>query len=298
MSYQKHTWQCGEAITTEKLNHMEDGIADSGGGSAGYECTEELVVLTEETVTTESSKIYTFGYLSYSKPIDADSLKVTFNGTEYTCPRNADGSYGASYDESTDSADWSEYPFTLYSESDGGGYVSTLYTESAGTYSIKIEAVTFNATVEPCFKSAVEKSLSNRAVTIPQARYNDSVLTPKHIEVIRFDQHLSVSLAAGARQILRIYSSNEPASVFAAAINSIAIAQSLPAPLLSYIDRIHFDKWNLRYEITLKTDSSALSIDANTIAIDAIVFYNADVSNICVILGNCSSDGGGGEASL
>ena len=29
MSYTKQTWQNGDVITAEKLNHMEDGIADS-----------------------------------------------------------------------------------------------------------------------------------------------------------------------------------------------------------------------------------------------------------------------------
>lgn len=29
--YEKQTWVTGEVITKEKLNHMEDGIADSGG---------------------------------------------------------------------------------------------------------------------------------------------------------------------------------------------------------------------------------------------------------------------------
>ena len=33
MAYTKQTWQCGDSITADKLNHMEDGIA-SGGGSA------------------------------------------------------------------------------------------------------------------------------------------------------------------------------------------------------------------------------------------------------------------------
>lgn len=33
MAYEKQTWTTGEVITKEKLNHMEDGIANSGGGS-------------------------------------------------------------------------------------------------------------------------------------------------------------------------------------------------------------------------------------------------------------------------
>lgn len=33
MAYEKQTWSCGETITADKLNHMEDGIMESGGGS-------------------------------------------------------------------------------------------------------------------------------------------------------------------------------------------------------------------------------------------------------------------------
>lgn len=33
MSYEKQTWVNGEVITADKLNHMENGIADGGGGS-------------------------------------------------------------------------------------------------------------------------------------------------------------------------------------------------------------------------------------------------------------------------
>ena len=32
MSYEKQTWQTGDTITAEKLNHIEDGIAGAGGG--------------------------------------------------------------------------------------------------------------------------------------------------------------------------------------------------------------------------------------------------------------------------
>ena len=34
MSYTKQTWATGDIITADKMNHMEDGIADSGGGGA------------------------------------------------------------------------------------------------------------------------------------------------------------------------------------------------------------------------------------------------------------------------
>lgn len=33
MSYEKQTWQTGETITAQKLNHMEDGIGNNSGGN-------------------------------------------------------------------------------------------------------------------------------------------------------------------------------------------------------------------------------------------------------------------------
>ena len=47
MAYEKQTWQTGDVITQEKLNHMEDGIAGAGGGSV-------LVVNVNEDASTES----------------------------------------------------------------------------------------------------------------------------------------------------------------------------------------------------------------------------------------------------
>ena len=35
MSYEKKTWTNGEVITAEKLNHIEDGIANANDGSSG-----------------------------------------------------------------------------------------------------------------------------------------------------------------------------------------------------------------------------------------------------------------------
>ena len=32
MAYEKQTWQCGDTITADKLNHMESGIEGAYGG--------------------------------------------------------------------------------------------------------------------------------------------------------------------------------------------------------------------------------------------------------------------------
>ena len=49
MAYNKHTWQCGEAITVGKLNHIENGIEECCGGS-----TAPLILhLSQETSKTD-----------------------------------------------------------------------------------------------------------------------------------------------------------------------------------------------------------------------------------------------------
>ena len=53
MAYEKHTWECGEAITTEKLNHIEEGIANAGEG--GYECEGEIIA---EAETLTATRVY------------------------------------------------------------------------------------------------------------------------------------------------------------------------------------------------------------------------------------------------
>ena len=37
MAYEKNSWENGDVITANKLNHMEDGIADSGSGDSSLE---------------------------------------------------------------------------------------------------------------------------------------------------------------------------------------------------------------------------------------------------------------------
>ena len=155
MAYTPNVWKCGDIVTADKLNHMEEGIANAGGsGDVGYSCTEESVTLTDESVITTQQGNYSAGRLSYSGSITADTISVTFNGVEYTCQRMAnDGDYGASYNSDTQSFNWSEYPFNLYD-----GAVST---ENAGTYQIKIETVEETIETSECFNKAV-KSVSDR----------------------------------------------------------------------------------------------------------------------------------------
>lgn len=164
MAYEKQTWRCGEVVTADKLNHMEDGIENA----TGFTCTEETTLLTDENVTTETSGSEAFAMvvLAYTTPITADTIRVTINGTEYECERqNLDdaSAYGAHIDEVTGTADWSQYPFAIMSSSMMG---NALATESASTYQIKIETLAETVETTECFRKAVNSIISDSAPLI------------------------------------------------------------------------------------------------------------------------------------
>lgn len=157
MAYEKTTWVDGDVITAEKLNKIEDGIEDA----TGYDCKEEPVVLLEESVVTESYYGSIRGTLSYSHPIKAETIIVTFDGVDYVLNNSGRSEdvvsyYGACKDMYTQ--DYSEYPFGLscfHSSSQ-----NFLFTEKAGTYSIKISAVTDVVSTTENFKKAVDSLVS------------------------------------------------------------------------------------------------------------------------------------------
>ena len=48
MAYEKNTWKTGDVITSTKLNHMEDGIADGILVIGGFSYTDGLVIGTSD----------------------------------------------------------------------------------------------------------------------------------------------------------------------------------------------------------------------------------------------------------
>lgn len=138
MAYTKHTWQCGESISADLLNHMEQGIEDaSGGGSCdcGYECVDgTFIPYIDESVTTTPDGYYNYsrGSMSTYIPSWAKKIKVIFNGTEYICPYDDDaGAWGAPWDNDAENYDWSVYPFSIFNDE--------IDTQNSGTYGVKID---------------------------------------------------------------------------------------------------------------------------------------------------------------
>lgn len=136
MTYTPINWQTGDTITAEKLNRCDNGW--------GY----DIAQLFSETVTTVESSGMNIATLAYSGTIDADTITVTFDGTDYDCSRiDAYGShfYGGFTNQGPD---FTDYPFMLQA-----GDANRVYTETASSHTISVASETLS--VSDDFKSAV-----------------------------------------------------------------------------------------------------------------------------------------------
>lgn len=67
MSYDKNTWQTGDVITANKLNHIEDGIAGAGGGGILILSADENGVIDH---TWQQIHDADFAVLRYERTVD------------------------------------------------------------------------------------------------------------------------------------------------------------------------------------------------------------------------------------
>lgn len=125
MAYTPINWQTGDTITADKLNRCDNGWA------------VQETQLFSETVTTSGEEGLYEGQLAYSYAIDADTITVIYDSTEYTCPSIGEGEYGAPYNDSI--PDFSEFPFNLYTRSNEAAYI---ITQTAGEHTVAVSTST------------------------------------------------------------------------------------------------------------------------------------------------------------
>lgn len=149
MAYTPINWQTGDTITAEKLNRCDNGWAVESSSQQ----------LFSETVTTTLDPDYpddpAWGTLAYSTLITADTLTVTFDGTDYTCPRidlGNDSVYGG---WSNDAPDFTDYPFAIYSSEFMGSINNSVATASGGTYTVVASLTSSSIETSPAFETAV-----------------------------------------------------------------------------------------------------------------------------------------------
>ena len=168
MAYTPINWQTGDTITAEKMNKMDNGwgVETSGG------------TLFSETVTTEDEEGIAWGEFSYSTKITAETVTVTFNGTDYQCQKvdaegdNAYGGWGA------EGPDFTSIPFAILS---GDGF-NEICTPTGGTYTVKVDASTttvetsanFSMACNNCVDTSMMPMLCVSGVTLQGDVYNAS----------------------------------------------------------------------------------------------------------------------------
>ena len=122
-----------ELEVTENGTYEEKGemynkvVVNVEGGGGSWQTVFEGSV----TTVKEGS----FNVATIDANISSNTIKVSINNVVYTCEKLEDDSYGALFNEGDDTYDWSEYPFNIYYT----GETWTIATETAGTYTLKIE---------------------------------------------------------------------------------------------------------------------------------------------------------------
>ena len=148
--------------------HYLNKIAENGGSGGGYTVTEEhVVVLPEQIVTTAQAPDGTATYVAEVtgyNPGEYSELIITYNGQSYTCSNKVDGSigqYGADFNATTKSFDFTSFPFALSLRPDGN---SIVVTETATEVSIKAESVNKNLEITDDFADAVKTVASSAMI--------------------------------------------------------------------------------------------------------------------------------------
>ena len=128
-AYEPTVWKTGDVVTSAKLNKIEQALADA--------TAESWVTVFDGEVTTEGSNPVPMYGLTLSEPLTATNIRITFNGQVYECAKQTVPFTYYGTDFTADPVDWATYPFSV---ADASGGIWYLATESAGTYTVKIEA--------------------------------------------------------------------------------------------------------------------------------------------------------------
>lgn len=102
MAYEKQAWACGDVITADKLNHMEDGIA--GGGITVIECeirrsqggdytliNADKLAQAIDDMQAHYEKAFSYGLiLTENLEYDSDLESYTSMGRGDICSRSSD----------------------------------------------------------------------------------------------------------------------------------------------------------------------------------------------------------------
>ena len=165
----------------------------------GFECTETETQVFSGTATPDESNHYTIAQSGFS--LD-ETIKVVINGVEYVVDRQVYSgtdpglgfynfyNYGAAFDISNFSYDFSEYPFGLYYDPSTG--FADITTETSASYSCAVYDIATQASATNRFKKAVQSVPSE---FVAEWAFNEGVrtlLTSYGVIKEAFDKGMSI----------------------------------------------------------------------------------------------------------
>lgn len=166
MAYVKNIWVCGDPVTADKLNHLEDGVGDGNG----YTCNPTFVDIfngSVETMRAGHACISNTDIFAQNVSEPPESFRVIMDDKEFELYLSnhigAGYAYGDCTGESLYNFSFDTYPcgivLTFRSENEIALFV---VTPNPGTYAVKIDRLTgVEVEVSPCFKAAVEKVIAD-----------------------------------------------------------------------------------------------------------------------------------------
>lgn len=181
MAYTPKTWVCGETITADGLNNIEEGIQDAlECCDHGYECDIETTTVFDGSITTVDEMGFGAASFTPSASIEGDSVAVTLNGTKYELPKSDISEQIFYYgDFNGGMPSFTNYPCLIVIQ--GANY--TFATETPGTYTVKIEDEIGEIITTDCFEKAVNKVVRHPLTRLVDGSADGSV---RHINAQAF----------------------------------------------------------------------------------------------------------------
>ena len=120
MSYEKHTWETGELITADKLNHMEEGIEGGGGSGDSAIIVHAVYNETTETWLLDKTNEELYALFEEGKPIFVER-EETYEVNGFTHAYKGLGQiivaeYITGEDEGTEVEEWDFMPSSGYGD--------------------------------------------------------------------------------------------------------------------------------------------------------------------------------------
>lgn len=154
MAFEPKTWACGDTITAQELNRMEQGIVEAS--DKGYECVIDKDTLFDgvANVVSGGEGVYNWQFPN-EVTIDADNIEVVFNGTSYNLNKQSyQGSFYYYGEIGQNGPVFTTYPFLIMVQS----IMAELYVQNRGDYNIKVSSDAETVETSECFEKAVKSA--------------------------------------------------------------------------------------------------------------------------------------------